>query len=159
MHRNTPNRGIILVLLLVTALAAMTAASALAESAFTPLPASQVDESVKTRALQTAGELLGGWTKGKYEPLSDQFSDGMRKALNPQEQEKAYAGLKAILGDFTGNMEFVEACTSPAYPGLVVYRFRGSFAGGGEKPEIRVVVNKAGKLDGFWVKPWNKDIR
>jgi len=159
MQQITPNRNTILAVCLVAALAGLTAASAFAQSGFTPLPASQVDESVKTRALQTAGDLLGGWAKGKYEPLSDQFSDSMRKVLNPQEQEKASSGLKAILGDYAGNLEFVEACTSSAYPGLVVYRFRAAFAGGGEKPEIRVVVNTAGKLDGFWVKPWKKDIQ
>ena len=47
----------------------------------------------------------------------------------------------------------------PSHPELVVYRFKGVFSkDSSRKIEVRVNMDKDGKVAGFWVKPWSDSV-
>jgi len=140
------------VMLLVGTMTAVTA-----ESPFKPIPASEVDQAQRDKARRIAAATLKGWSEGKFEPLSDDFTSEMKKALTPAAQRNSYLTTKPLFGDFR-DQEFVEAVASPNLPEYVLYRFRGTFSGTKEKPEIRVVINGEGKVAGFWIKHWRKEV-
>ncbi len=112
----------------------------------------------KDKAYDVAMNTLTNWSKGEFQPLSDNFTSEMRTALPPNQQEMAYHQIKGLLGDFR-SLEFAEAVVSSSMPDLVVYRFKGTFANSSEKPEVRVTMDKNGKVSGFYVKPWSDTIQ
>lgn len=40
-------------------------------------------------------------------------------------------------------------------PGITILRYKGKFAKSDTKLELRVVYNEAGKVAGFFTKPWS----
>jgi hypothetical protein len=133
-------------------------AAAQAPPLFKPVPASKIDQAQKDKASKVAATTLDNWFKGKFAPLSDDFTSLMKEKLGPAAQKQATEGVKSVFGDFQ-SMKFVEAEASPAMAGIVVYRFKGKFSKTSESPEIRVVVNKQGKVAGLSVKPWQDKIQ
>jgi hypothetical protein len=128
-------------------------ASAWAQSSFKPIPASQLNKAERDKAARIADTEFKNWRSGKFEPLTDAFTDQMRAALTAELQRSAYQQTKALFGDYQ-SLVFAEAVASPDMPGTTVYRFRGTFDKTQDKPEIRVVTDSAGKVSGFWIKPW-----
>jgi hypothetical protein len=143
---------------LVTAIILSMGQGVSAESVFKPISPAKIDQTAKKNAERVAIDLLTKWRENKFEPLSDAFSPRMKRALTPDAQEDACAGLKALFGTFR-SLSFAEAVASKNLPDLVVYRFRGDFSGAKKKPEIRVVIDNKGKVSGFWIKHWRKEIR
>lgn len=129
-----------------------------AQSLFHPVPANQVNLSERDKALQIADSLWRTWRSNKFQPLSASFTSEMRQAMTPEVQQSAYVQAKEMFGDYK-NLSFAEAVTSPIFPGATVYRFRGSFSKSAEMPEIRVVMDKEGKVSGFWIKPWAEQLQ
>ncbi len=129
-----------------------------AASLFSPVPANQVNKAERDKAQQIANSLWSNWRSGKFEPLSDAFTSQMRQAMTPEVQRAAYQQAKQMFGDYK-SLSFAEAVTSPILPGGTVYRFRASFSGSSERPEIRVVIDKQGKVGGFWIKPWAAELQ
>jgi hypothetical protein len=119
--------------------------------AFEPVPESKIDKAQKDKAAQIATTTLNNWFKGQFAPLSDDFTSQMKENLTPEAQKLAIADIKAKLGDLQ-SAELAEAVVSPSMPGIVVYRFKGRFSK--ETGEVRVVLDKQGKVVGLWVKPW-----
>lgn len=131
---------------------------ATAQPSFTPVPDGKVNTAQKTKAHDVATDTLTKWSKNEFQPLSDDFTSEMKNGLPPNQQEMAYHQIKGLLGDFR-SIEFAEAVAAPSMPDLVVYRFKGTFSNSGEKPEVRVVMNKDGKVAGFFVKPWSDTVQ
>lgn len=75
------------------------------------------------------------------------------KGFTREMQISAYETIRPVFGDYK-SMEFEEAWKMEADQLYTIYRFRGRFDGTAERPEIRIVMNKEGKLAGFWVRPW-----
>jgi hypothetical protein len=130
-----------------------TSSKAVAQPSFDRVPDAKLNVAQKDKANEVGTDILTKWSKGEFQPLSDNFTSEMQKGLPPNKQEMAFHQIKELLGDFR-SMEFAEAVASPAMPDLVVYRFKGTFANSPEKPEVRVVMNKEDKVAGFFVKPW-----
>ncbi len=127
---------------------------AFAEPVYKALPDTKVNKAQETSAEKAAMGLLTAWSKGKFETLPDSFSAKMMKELTPDAQKAAYAKVKGAFGDFK-SMTFAEAGTSPKVPGAVIYRFKGTFSKAKDQPEVRVVVNGKGKVEGLFVVKWN----
>lgn len=130
-----------------------TLAAAQAGDTFKAVPAGQIDQTQKNKAAQVASTTLSNQFKGRFEPLSDDFTQAMKEALPPEGQKAVIDTLRAKLGDFQ-SMEFAEATASPAMPQIVVYRFKGKFSKDKESPEVRVAMDKQGKVAGLWIRPW-----
>ena len=53
----------------------------------------------KSKAYNIALKTLEKWSKGSFQPLSDDFSLELKKALPPSQQQAAYSQVKKTLGD------------------------------------------------------------
>lgn len=131
--------------------AALTASES--KTAFEPLPRERLDRAQMEQARHTANDLLKSWSQGKFQPLSDEFTQAVRDSFTPDAQQGAYRSIRNLFGDFC-ELSFVEAFTIELMPEIVIYRFRGSFGKDEERPEVRVVMTDTGKIAGFFVKPW-----
>lgn len=129
-----------------------------AVSMFLPVPPQEVDQAAQKKAMRAADRLLAGWRDGKFEPLPDDFTVEMATSFPPEDQQAAYNNLKALFGEFR-SLAFAEAVMSPMLPGHIMYRFRGKFSATNADPEIRVLMNNAGKIAGFWVRHWMDEVR
>ena len=157
MRRGITVTGVILVVF-ATVSFVVAPGSSIAMAPFKPIAPSQIDQSEVDKARRIAETTLTNWREGKFEPRGAEFTDAMKKASTPAKQKKAYQSIKKLFGDFQ-SLKFAEAVASKDAPGLILYRFRGKFSETDDKPEIRVVINKEGKVAGFWIKPWLKIVQ
>jgi hypothetical protein len=144
-------------------LAVFSLTNVLADSAssllFSRLPESDVNPDYVARAQVTVGSLYEKWQNGDFEPVGDEFTSEMKKGLSPELQRQSFEQIKSMFGDFRG-MTFVEALTARfLLPRGTVYRFKGSYSGASEQPEIRVVFDSDGKISGLWIKLWKDEIQ
>lgn len=117
----------------------------------------KVNTEQRDRARTIASDLLTGWREGKYVPFPDDFDEEVKKISTPEAQKKAADEIKKLFGDYQG-LEYAETAASMLLPGMVFYRFKGTFSKAKESPEVLVVFDGTGKITGFWVKPWEKDV-
>jgi hypothetical protein len=129
-----------------------------AQSPFQQVPESKINKEHKSKAQKAAIDTLTNWREGKYEPRSDDYTDAMKEASTPARQKAAYQNITALFGDFK-DLKYVEAVASKNYPSIVVYRFKGTFTGTKDQPEIRVVIDSEGKVAGFFIKPWKDELQ
>jgi hypothetical protein len=129
-----------------------------AKSPFQQVPESKVNKEHRSIAKKAAIDTMANWRDGKYEPLSDDYTEAMKEASTPARQKAAYQNIKALFGDLK-DLKYVEAVASKNLPSLVVYRFKGTFTGTKDKPEIRVVIDSDGKIAGFFIKPWKDELQ
>ena len=129
-----------------------------ARSPFQKISAAKVDAADKAKAEKAATDTLTNWKEGKFEPRSDDYSEAMKEASTPARQKAAHQDIKAAFGDIK-SLKYVEAVASKNLPNLVVYRFKGTFTGTSERPEIRVVIDPEGKIAGLWIKPWKDELQ
>lgn len=147
---------------IVAALACIIVATAVGDgyalraTKYTKVPEKQVDVKQKDLARTIASSILKGWREGKFEPFPDDFDDEVKKISTPEAQKKAAHRIKELFGEYKG-LEYFETATVSIMPGVVFYRFKGTFSGTKENPEVLMVFDAKGKITGFWVKPWDKD--
>jgi len=116
------------------------------------------DDQVSKTELKLAGslgeKLMLGQKSGKIYMLSEtEAIPQVAKGFTREMQISTYETIRPVFGDYK-SMEFEEAWKMEADQLYTIYRFRGRFDGTAERPEIRIVMNKEGKLAGFWVRPW-----
>lgn len=126
---------------------------------FKKIPDSEINKAQVDEAKRTVTALYEKWQAGTFEPVSDRFTAEMQKGLTPELQEQSFKQIKAMFGDFKG-LTFVEVLTARfLFPQGIIYRFKGSYSGTSQQPEIRVVFNSDGKVSGLWLKPWKDEIQ
>jgi hypothetical protein len=116
----------------------------------------RVDGTRQDAAMAFALGYLESRKAGKFAPLGDEVTAEMRETLTPERQQQAYESITAQVGEFQ-SLDYVEAQRLPDDPGTMIYRFRGTFTK--DRPEVRVVHDAAGKVSGFWIKPWSDELR
>jgi hypothetical protein len=121
------------------------------------VPENEVNAQQRDRARAIASDILTGWREGKYVPFPDDFDEEVKKISTPEAQKKAADEIKKLFGDYQG-LQYAETDTSKLLPGMVFYRFKGTFTGAKESTEVLVTFDGTGKITGFWVKPWEKDV-
>jgi hypothetical protein len=126
---------------------------------FKKIPDPDINSAQVEQARGIVDSLYAAWQAGKFEPVSDEFTSEMQKGLTPQLQEQSFKQIKNMFGDYRG-LDFVEALTARfLFPRGTVYRFKGSYSQTSSQPEIRVVIDSAGKVSGLWIKPWNDELQ
>jgi hypothetical protein len=133
----------------------MTAAGCQPE--YAKLDETKVDSAMKTKALDLGTKILLSYEKGKYQLLGEEATEEMRLGLTIEKQKEAHAAIKNVYGAFK-SMDYVETWTN-SDKSLFIFRFKGNFTAGDNKPEIRVVLDNNGKLAGLWLKPWNDELQ
>jgi len=126
---------------------------------FSKIPQSEVSAGYVEKSSQVMDSLYAKWQNGTFEPLGDEFTPEMQKALTPELQKQSFEQIRSIFGDYRG-MTFVEALTARCLlPRGTVYRFKGTYSRTAEQPEIRVVFDSQGKISGLWLKPWGDEMQ
>lgn len=112
-----------------------------------------VDEG-KSIAEGIAKDLMASWSNGRFSPLGNKANVVMQSLLTPKRQEETYQAVSDLFGTYE-SITFIEACGPTRGLPSAVYRFKARFSNSDEWPEIRIVIDEAGKLSGFWIKPWH----
>lgn len=122
---------------------------------FSRIPPDRVDQQRRSAAESFARRYEEARAQGTFEHLGPEATDEMRTSLTVHKQKDSQAAIAATFGEYR-SLEYVEAWRANASPESTIYRFRGTFTKG--KPEIRVVHDRAGKVSGFWLKPWHDSL-
>lgn len=126
-----------------------------AQNDFKKIDPGQISQETLNSITQLVDKIMSGQKSGNcYLLTSEEASDEMVKAFTSDVQKQSYETLQQNLGDYSG-IRFVEAINYSSY---VIYRFKATFSKSDDKPEIRAVLNKEGKLGGLWVRPWKDEM-
>jgi hypothetical protein len=126
---------------------------------FSKVPQAEVNAGFVQKAQQIMDSLYAKWKDGTFEPVGDEFTPEMRKGLSPELQKQSFEQIRSMFGDYQ-EMTFVEALTARFFvPEGTVYRFKATYSGTSEHPEIRMVFDSDGKISGLWLKPWSDEMQ
>ncbi len=121
---------------------------------FKKVPDEKVDKALLQKAELTGIKILENFREKKYEPLSGaEATNEVQKGFTTEKQKEAHATIKKAFGEYV-SMEYVEAYSDGE---LFLFRFRGVYSDN-TRPEVRVVINKEGKLAGFFVLAWKNTL-
>jgi hypothetical protein len=120
------------------------------------IPASKINMAQLKQAQRAWNDLMVKGQDGAFEPLSSEFTDGMRQGLAPQSQKQFFQQMRSSWGDYRG-ITFVEAKTGRFYyPRMIVYRFKGTFSKTIQPSSIGIVFDHNGKISGILLRDkWN----
>ncbi|MCD4696963.1 MAG: DUF3887 domain-containing protein [Bacteroidales bacterium] len=131
--------------------------SVFSQNQFQKLNEKSISETDMNFAVMMAKNLLEGQKSSNIYLLDeDEATREMVKNLTETKQTTAYEHIKDMFGDFE-SIEFTEVWESISDKTYTIFRFRGEFSESQEKPEIRIVLNEAGKLSGFWIRQWKDE--
>lgn len=94
---------------------------------------------------------------GYYKLNNEEATQTMVNGLNEELQKNSYGRIKGLFGDFE-DMKFdalVERLINNEP--FEIYRFKATFELNNDV-EVRAVLNKEGKLSGFFIKPWDNKL-
>ncbi len=133
-----------------TATATATATAKKKEPPFSKLAADKVNKKHKEAAEKFGKDFFDNCTKGKCKALGDEAIKAVKDGFPVDKQKAAYDGWVKGYGKFK-ELTYVEAYEIPSKK-LVAFRFKGVFEK--DKPEVRIVIDKDGKVAGFFLIPW-----
>ena len=122
---------------------------------FVKLSENEVNQADKAQATEVGNTLLHKLQASQFYPLGEEVSPKMRQTFTPGEQAAAWAAIVQRYGEFQ-HMVYAQTWGSRDGRDTRIYRFRGTFGKG--QPEVRVVINAQGQLDGLWIKDWKEGV-
>ena len=108
-------------------------------------------------AAQLATQILQAHEQGRFEALGPEATESVRRAFTAEIQRHSHQNIRQLFGAFEG-LGFVETRSIESQPPLLVHRFRGRYGSASQAPEVRVVLDRDGKLAGLWIKPWQEQM-
>ena len=109
-------------------------------------------------AAQLATQILQAHEQGRFEALGpEDATEKFRRAFTTEIQRHSHQNIRQLFGAFEG-LDFVETHSIENQPHLLVHRFRGRYGAASQAPEVRVVLDRDGKLAGLWIKPWQEQM-
>jgi len=121
---------------------------------FKKLAESEVDKSKLKIAQDFAMNYMAKLNKGETYQFQDEAIDALKNLLTAEHQKALSQQIKAQFGDFK-SLDYVETWIQSTFKSYPIIRFKGDFEKSNKKLEIRVVLNEADKIAGFWIKPWS----
>ncbi|WP_420601544.1 hypothetical protein [Flagellimonas sp.] len=118
------------------------------------LPNSKVDKSNVRIARDFATKYLEQSKKGETYTFNNEAIPMVKNYLTAENQKAVYESLKSQFGDFK-DLEYEETWISPENEQIRTHRFKSTFEKSNKKLEVRVVLNEADKITGFWIRPWS----
>lgn len=115
---------------------------------------SEVDKNKVKTAQDFATDYLNQAKEGTYYKFKNEATDALKSQLTEQNQKIVYSQLKGQFGDFQ-NLEYAEAWVQGNNNSMQIIRFKSEFEKSYKKLEVRVVIDDANKVAGFWIKPWS----
>ncbi len=121
---------------------------------FKKLSDSETDKNKIKIAQKFASDFLGKLKSGETYVFQNEAIDPVKNQLTGETQKLLYQQLKTQFGDFK-SLEYAETWVQGSSKAIGIYRFKGDFDKSNKKLEIRVVLNEADKIAGFFIKPWS----
>ncbi len=123
------------------------------ETAFKKVPDSRVVGARLEIAKHLTEEIMGGMSGGNFYKLTTaEASPRMVDKFTKRVQKQSYKQISSLFGEYHSH-EFQELWKPKDGSFSEIYRFKGQFASGAPV-EIRTVLDRKGKLIGFFIKPW-----
>lgn len=104
-----------------------------------------------------ASDYFAASKNGSSFQFEDEATNEVKTQLTPDYQKSIYNQLKTNLGDFV-SLEYAETWTQSKNQDLKIIRFKSVFEKTSQQIEVRVVLNKAGKIAGFFITPWRDSL-
>lgn len=119
---------------------------------------SEVDKSMLQVAENFALDYLTKLKEGSYYDFQDEATVEFKKQMTEKNQKMKYQQLKENFGDFN-SLDYEETYLQNKNSPLQIFRFKSEFEDSNQPLEVRVVLNEAGKIAGFWIKPWRDNLQ
>ncbi|MBN1159183.1 MAG: DUF3887 domain-containing protein [Bacteroidales bacterium] len=117
----------------------------------------ETEQSKITMAEKFASEYFAALKNGSSYQFGDEATKEVKSQLTAEYQQNIYNQLKTNLGDFV-SLEYAETWAQSGNPELNIIRFSSVFDKTTQKIEVRVVLNKADKIAGFFITPWRDSL-
>ena len=121
---------------------------------FEKLAADKVDKTRVEIAEKFSNNFYSALAKGNHYEFKDEVTDALKNALTPESQKTIYEQIKGEHGDYE-SVAYAEMWVLKSNPVIKVVRFYGTFSRQKKQIEVRVVLDKADKIAGFFIKPWS----
>jgi len=135
----------------------LTSVSCQSQTDFVKVDKSKVDKEQLELVKNLTDKILTEQKDGGYYSLSEnEATVQMIEGLSESVQKESYVTIKNLFGDYQG-LSFESLMESTDENKYKIYRFKGNFETSSDV-EVRAVLNKEGKLAGFYIKPWNEKL-
>ena len=124
-----------------------------------PVASVPVQSDQHHRAAQLTTRILQGHEQGRFEVLSsEEATEGFRVGFTVEVQRQNHQAIRLMFGAFEG-LDYIETRYMDSQPHLLIHRFRGRYGAASRPPEVRVVLDRDGRLAGLWIKPWQDEMQ
>lgn len=118
-----------------------------------------VQSDQRQLAAQLATRILEGHEQGRFEALGpEEATEGFRHGFTAEAQRQNHQTIRQLFGAFEG-LDYIETRFMDSQPHLLIHRFKGRYGAASNVPEVRVVLDRDGKLAGLWIKPWQEQMQ
>lgn len=118
------------------------------------VPADAINQTELAKAEALAMKILAACETGDYPTLSTaEATLTIIDGLTPQRQQQACDFLVDKYGTFE-SLSIGEVLQTVETADFRIYRFKGSFKETEDLAEVRVTLDKHGKMSGIWTMPW-----
>jgi len=146
------------ILIIALVLFTMTGA-AVSQNTYEKLTGDAIPTTGLDKATSLGEKIMEGQRSGKiYLPTENEAIPQVVKGLTEGVQRSSYESIRGLFGEYR-SMQFAEAWKMEADQTYIIYRFKGTFDGTGDKPEIRITLDSNNKLAGLWIMPWKDDLK
>jgi hypothetical protein len=114
----------------------------------------ETDKKKVLIAQNFASDFFTKLKNGEEYQFQDKAIDAIKNQFTAETQKTVYQQIKTQFGDFQ-SLEYAETWIQSNSKSINIFRFKGEFEKSPKKLEIRVVLNEADKIAGFWIKPWS----
>lgn len=115
---------------------------------------SETDSKRVELAKQFANSFFTELKNGSFYKYDDNAIPELMNQMTEANQKALYGQLKDQFGDFV-SAEYAETWIQGENKTVQIFRLKSEFSKCNDKLEIRVVLNEANKIAGFWIKPWS----
>ena len=124
-----------------------------------PVASVPVQSDQHHRAAQLATRILEGHEQGRFEiPSTEEAAEYFRVGFTAEVQRRNHQTIRLLFGTFEG-LDYIETRYMDSQPQLLIHRFKGRYRNASRPPEVRVVLDRDGKLAGLWIKPWQDELQ
>jgi len=126
--------------------------------AYKKLTDSEVDSAKIGIAKKFVVDYMTAQKNNTFYEFKEEAIEILKTQLTEERQKAGYKQLKDNFGDFK-SVEYAETWIQKDNPAFKIFRFKADFDNSSNKLEIRVILNAADKIAGFWIKPWNDELK
>jgi hypothetical protein len=125
---------------------------------FEKLSDDKVDQNKVKLAKDFADRYFTAAKDGKTYEFQNDATAALIQGFTPEVQKQVYLDIRSKYGDYK-SLEYAETWKYTAGEIMMVVRLKGVFSNSPDKPEIRIIIDGANKVAGFWYKPWADELK